>query len=278
MEEGEEGEVGKKNKFEMIQPNNYNKYSNEYSLSFYLFNVLSSIFPSFFKYKNEDEEAKHSFYRLILGFSTQLEMLGHFQWAVYILLNIPDPKLRRRAIQQVLNRNSIHFEDISSNPADERINFGENESFLIERLKVPVEFIYQAKAYAAGFRKQYTLQFEYLIRSQLFDDAHSLFIHQIAPYSSFQFHIPSKSFLNKKYEIIPKLLLEMFSQLRSPGAYQIYFQYFSIFYDIDPLLLSNSFSDLKLLIENIDKRRASINPNNLHERYILLFSYFYYII
>ena len=70
------------------------------------------------------------------SFASQLESVGLWQWAVFVLLHLDDLELRRWAVQELLSRR-----------CSEREELVQEEVFVIEKLRVPVEWVYQAKVH-----------------------------------------------------------------------------------------------------------------------------------
>ena len=80
---------------------------------------------------------------LHLSFSAQLEALGLWHWAIYVLLHLSDRRHRR---SQVIRVCGLH---IRINNDEE--SGAEKEAFLSEQLGVPFSWIAEAKAVRAGF-------------------------------------------------------------------------------------------------------------------------------
>ncbi|KAL1138826.1 hypothetical protein AAG570_008888 [Ranatra chinensis] len=77
-------------------------------------------------------------YRL-RSFADQLESHDLWEWAVFVLLHIPEPNGRAHTVQAIISRHITVDEDC------------EKESFLIEQLQIPVKWIYESKATRAIF-------------------------------------------------------------------------------------------------------------------------------
>ena len=71
-----------------------------------------------------------------VDFAAQLEAMGLWQWAVFVLLHLQDPDQRKKLAKDVLARNVI--------PSDDEC--AEREIFLQDRLAVPLAWIAEAKA------------------------------------------------------------------------------------------------------------------------------------
>lgn len=57
----------------------------------------------------------------------------------------------------------------------------ENEKFLIEKLNVPCEWIYEYKALRAKYEHQYANQLQLLLKAHKWNEAHTVLIEQLAP-------------------------------------------------------------------------------------------------
>ncbi|KAG8284509.1 Nuclear pore complex protein Nup98-Nup96 [Homalodisca vitripennis] len=79
-------------------------------------------------------------------FAAQLEAHGLWHWAVFVLQHIADPHARSSAVLDVLGR---HI-DLSTD--------SQEETFLIEKLHIPAQWVYQAKAtYATAHFRQHVV-------------------------------------------------------------------------------------------------------------------------
>ncbi len=70
------------------------------------------------------------------SFASQLERLGLWHWAAFVLLHAEDAAIRRRSVSELLGRRA-RMEDE---------DFADREDFLREQLRVPEEWIAEAKA------------------------------------------------------------------------------------------------------------------------------------
>ena len=79
------------------------------------------------------------------SFASQLDAVGLWQWAIFVLLHLTDPDRRRALCKEVLGRNVV--------PSDE--DSAEREVFLQERLGVPLTWIAEAKAVRASVENNF---------------------------------------------------------------------------------------------------------------------------
>merc|ERR1712137_1312172 len=150
--------------------------------------------------------------------------MGLFSWSVYVLLHLPDPTLRQRAVQHILDRNALAFleEDVlDPRPA-------EVERFFMEDLHLPVTALSSAKACAASYLGEDMQQLAHLLRAKAKDDAHRLFVDRIGPHALLQFHLTHKYFLDARYQAVPELLRQLMALMNhGEGAYRIYANFFA---------------------------------------------------
>ena len=95
-------------------------------LSWHLLQILESL-----GYKHLSPHCRASIH---ISFASQLEALGLWQWAAFVLLHIPHADQRQKATQNLLQRHLEVGEDLT-----------DNECFLIDKLQVPTQWLHQAK-------------------------------------------------------------------------------------------------------------------------------------
>lgn len=88
---------------------------------------------------------------------------------MFVLLHLKDPVLSRSAVREALARNCCSDEELSS-----------VELFVVERLHVPSEWVYGAKAARAGYEEWYDLQALHLLQAQQWNSAHDVIIEHLA--------------------------------------------------------------------------------------------------
>ena len=107
--------------------------------------------------------------QLVTSFASQLVSSGQWHWAVFVLLHLQDPVLAQTAVQNVLDRSCCSEEELSS-----------PEVFVVERLKVPRAWVYQAKALRAGQEEWYDLKALHLLSAGKWNDAHDTIVESLA--------------------------------------------------------------------------------------------------
>lgn len=163
----------------LLNPASYTNDHLDYRLSWFLMRVLCSV-----GYSHVSDLAAcivHS------SFASQLEAEGLWHWAVFVLLHIPDPVRRKNSALEMIRRH-VSLDDKS-----------EEEEFLLGKLKVPLAWVYEAKAGKAIFVERYDEAAKFLIKAELWNESHSVIIN----------HISSKAIINEKYEYLEGLLSEI---------------------------------------------------------------------
>ena len=99
--------------------------------------------------------------QLLIGLANQMVGCGMWQWGVFALLHLKDPVLCKDAIENILHHNC--------SPEEELV---ESEKFVVERLRVPKEWVYGAKAQRAGYEQWHDLRACHLLLSCQWNEAH----------------------------------------------------------------------------------------------------------
>jgi len=87
---------------------------------------------------------------------------------VFVLLHLEDPVLCRYAVQEVLSRHCSEEEELTS-----------SEAFVINQLKVPEEWVYEAKALLAQYNQSHDLQALHLLHGGQWNDVHTVIIDHL---------------------------------------------------------------------------------------------------
>jgi len=114
--------------------------------------------------------------QLHLGYAAQLEALGLWHWAVYVLLHLDGEVAREHAVRELLRRNC----KCSGMTLREQELSKLYETFIVDNLRVPVSWIYEAEALHAKYIGDDLLQVERLIEAGMFSDAHSVVVGSLA--------------------------------------------------------------------------------------------------
>lgn len=130
---------------------------------------------------------------LHVNFAAQLEALGLWQWAIFVLLHIPDSLRRHSVVLDVLGRHVALSGD------------SDREVFLHERLLIPKQWIFKAKALRAKSEGKLHDQAWYLLKAGLWNQSHDIILKHIAP----------DAIINENYAHLKKFLVELAPPERS---------------------------------------------------------------
>lgn len=104
------------------------------------------------------------------NYATQLQTLDLWHWSIFIILHIDDECKREYYVKYYLNKN-----------ASSSIELTDQEKFVQEKLKVPVVWIYEAKAMKAKYEKLLNNEVDLLIKSCKWNQAHYLIVDSYGP-------------------------------------------------------------------------------------------------
>uniref|UniRef100_A0A8C9VDT0 Nuclear pore complex protein Nup98-Nup96 n=1 Tax=Scleropages formosus TaxID=113540 RepID=A0A8C9VDT0_SCLFO len=135
----------------------------DHRLSWHLWNVLQAL-----NYTHLSPQCQGL---LHASYAAQLESVGLWEMAVFVLLHIPDSARRERAVKEMLN---LHC------PLVETEDSAERESFLTEKLMVPVQWIHEAKAVRAQQEGDKHREAMHLYRAGHWSKCHRLVIQHLA--------------------------------------------------------------------------------------------------
>ncbi|GAM18331.1 hypothetical protein SAMD00019534_015060 [Acytostelium subglobosum LB1] len=135
----------------------------DYSLSWNLFTVLQAL-PQLNKQPDISNQPL-----LHCSFASQLEHIGLWQWAVYVLSHIPDRHcfLREEAMKSLISR---HVHTMKTN----------DRVFLTNSLLIPAVWIDECLSWSLGYEHQ-SDQFAYLMKSGQYSAAHDLVLEDFGP-------------------------------------------------------------------------------------------------
>jgi len=152
---------------ETFAPHNTTGNPIDTRLSFQLYHALNLRFPSVSTSASCQADA------LAWTFATQLDSAGEWLWAMFALLHLSAPDQRHIAIQSLL---AHHAADVATEPA--------NECFrtLTEELKVPADWIFEAKAlYARNVLRDHVKEVSYLVKAGDWEEAHGVLRREVGP-------------------------------------------------------------------------------------------------
>ncbi|CAH2226048.1 nuclear pore complex Nup98-Nup96 isoform X1 [Pelobates cultripes] len=148
---------------QLLDPKSVTADPLDYRLSWHLWMVLQAL--QFTHLSEERQGVLHASY------AAQLENVGHWEWAIFILLHVPKSNIREAAIRELLNRHCILRETPESLA---------KETFLVTKLCVPAEWIYEAKAIRAKRHNDRHKESHYLLKAGHWNDCHKLVTRYLA--------------------------------------------------------------------------------------------------
>uniref|UniRef100_A0A1B6CZW3 Nuclear pore complex protein Nup98-Nup96 n=2 Tax=Clastoptera arizonana TaxID=38151 RepID=A0A1B6CZW3_9HEMI len=160
----------------LLNPAAYSPDSLDYRLSWLMLLMLESLGYSHL--------SEYSVAHVHTSFAAQLESHGLWHWAIFVLLHIQNADKRKSAVLDVLGRHISLSE------------FEEKEKFLIEKLKIPEQWIYQAKTTLALSFGEHKLAAVLLTKAKRWNESHSVIME----------HIIAQAVIDEKYDYIASLL------------------------------------------------------------------------
>ncbi|XP_048584697.1 nuclear pore complex protein Nup98-Nup96 isoform X1 [Nematostella vectensis] len=171
-----------------LAPASYTPHQLDYRLSWHLYQALQSLEYSHL--------SQYHAGMLHSGFASQLEQLGMWEWAAFVLLHITDKERREHSVRRLL------FRHCQLSPSDEHQR---KEQFLREKLLIPPEWIHEAKAIRAQHDSMPSEEALHLLKSSHWNRSHNVLISSLA----------SDAIINDDYDTLKALLAEMAPRERS---------------------------------------------------------------
>ncbi|XP_017779543.1 PREDICTED: nuclear pore complex protein Nup98-Nup96 isoform X2 [Nicrophorus vespilloides] len=171
---------------QLLKPSTHSGDSTDYRMSWLLLQTFESLGVGLIS-----EQAK---LHITTIFSTQLEQLGMYKWAIFVLMFIPDVTVRKNLVMGVLDRN------LSEESED-------TERDIVLKLKIPIKWLHQVKAVKCEQLGRYWLSYKHLAHSQMWREAHDFIFKHILP----------NLICNHDFELLRDILHEI-----SAGSGQIY--------------------------------------------------------
>ncbi|XP_060682361.1 nuclear pore complex protein Nup98-Nup96 isoform X1 [Hemiscyllium ocellatum] len=135
----------------------------DYRLSWHLWMVLQAM--NYTHLSEKHQTMVHT------SFAAQLEAVGLWEWAIFVLLHIPDAQQRGNAVQEQLNRHCS---------LDETEEQKVKELFLQEKLGIPPEWIHSAKSLRAHRDGDIHKEALHLIEAGQWNKCHQLVVRYLA--------------------------------------------------------------------------------------------------
>lgn len=169
----------------MLRPESYSDLPLDYALAWFVATALSGLFGAdelIASSNTSGETFLHKQHALAMAFATELEMMGLWEWALYVLVHLPPSNqgvakqfvafrgLRRAAAKGIIARN------VQSGVDERKILFAQ------EKLRIPVQWVHESLAWSARSVGDDLLELDSLIRARSeVQRAHYLVTHSIGP-------------------------------------------------------------------------------------------------
>lgn len=174
----------------------------------YLFSswFLLQLFSSLKVGLKRDSEEQH----IHIAFSQQLESMGNWKWAIFVLLNLKNNVVKENLIKQILTRRISTFDETE-----------EEEKDLVEIFKIPPTWIHEVKALRCGEEQCHLEQYQHYVLTEDWQHASDIYAEHILP----------RLFINEEYDQLMKCANTIFPFSRSLlrwnneiGLYKDYFE------------------------------------------------------
>ncbi|XP_022797911.1 nuclear pore complex protein Nup98-Nup96-like [Stylophora pistillata] len=172
----------------LLSPSTSTVVQLDFRLSWHLYQVLLSLH---YTHLSEQHAAM-----LHCGFAAQLEGLGLWHWAAFVLLHIEEPTRRENAVRSLLGRYCC----VSLDHA-----YIEKERFLLNELKIPAEWIHEAKALRARYEGKTREEAFHLVKARHWSLGHRVILRSLV----------SDAIINAEYDFLKTLLEELEARDRS---------------------------------------------------------------
>nr|CCA21109.1 nuclear pore complex protein putative [Albugo laibachii Nc14] len=152
----------------------------DYEVSWHLYTILHAL-----GYQLDPTWESH----LYQNFIRQLEGTELWQEALYVTLNIPNPKEREATCRALLLRHSCDLAQLPEEKLEE----------LKQKLKIPVGWIESTLALDQRYKSAYHFEIGHWMAAKMYDEAHSVLIK----------HIAARLFFSNDKQVLRQLLEEM---------------------------------------------------------------------
>ncbi|XP_038055472.1 nuclear pore complex protein Nup98-Nup96-like isoform X2 [Patiria miniata] len=172
----------------VLAPTTHTANQLDYRLSWHVLQALQAL--GFTHLSDQDLAHLHTSY------AAQLEALGLWHWAAFVLLHIQDDFRREYIVRQLLKR-QCSLKRSEENAAKER--------FLVNQLHIPPIWISEAKAFRAQYEGRHPEQAWHLLQAGHWNESHSVIIK----------HLAADAIISENYNYLLGLLKELVPSDRS---------------------------------------------------------------
>ncbi|XP_018331489.1 nuclear pore complex protein Nup98-Nup96 isoform X2 [Agrilus planipennis] len=148
----------------ILEPITYTNNPLDYSLSWFLMNTFEAL--DIGKITQDTKNYVH------ISFSNQLESMGYWQWAIFVLLFLKDENIRQNLIIKILERH------LTSDLTEETL---EMEEFLVNEFSIPSDWIHRTKGRRAKFENKNWEAYKHMILSKQWMSGHDFAFSKLIP-------------------------------------------------------------------------------------------------
>ncbi|KAM4697293.1 nuclear pore complex protein Nup98-Nup96 isoform 2-T2 [Discoglossus pictus] len=167
---------------QLLDPKSVTPDPLDYRLSWHLWMVLQAL-----NYTHLSEESQGV---LHASYAAQLENVGLWEWAIFVLLHIKNGPVREAAVRELLHRHCALYDTPESLA---------KETFLIDRLCIPSEWIHEAKATRSKRDGDKHREALYLFKAGHWNRCHKLVVQ----------HLASDAIINENYRYLKSFLEDL---------------------------------------------------------------------
>ncbi|ORY07993.1 hypothetical protein K493DRAFT_403551 [Basidiobolus meristosporus CBS 931.73] len=206
----------------------------DYRLSWHLFIMLERVLGVRLFERYEDAIDSTPGANSCVGFAFQLETLGLWKWAAFILLHLSDPHAREVSIRELIFRHTS-VSAIEESAGLPEIPLTEEETFLVNALQIPSDWIYEAKALHAKYNGMEYEEAVCLIHAAKWNQAHQIIVERLAPDALLRDRV------HRLKSLLDQVASQEVSDWESGGS--VFLDYIEIFERLPKLLEPKGYSD-----------------------------------
>lgn len=158
----------------------------DFSLPWHLFTVLQAAGLGIGPMRSSE---------LAVGFASQLEMSGAWNWAIYVLLSLPAARStvleyeRNEAVKAILMRNARALEK-AVEEGEEEVKVDEQKlAAILLNLDIPLVWVYASLAQWYRYQGKWKLEVVMRMKAEQYEEAHNLLLNKWAPLIVLQYGI-----------------------------------------------------------------------------------------
>uniref|UniRef100_A0A8D8XNV0 Nuclear pore complex protein Nup98-Nup96 n=1 Tax=Cacopsylla melanoneura TaxID=428564 RepID=A0A8D8XNV0_9HEMI len=235
---------------ELLNPGTHSANPLDYRLSWFIMQSLKSL-----GYSHLDQKIATKYH---VAFASQLLSYDLWEFAIFVLMHIEDDALRKHHIDRILESH------IQLCPSTSELT--PKESFLIETLYVPCEWIYKCKGHLAMYKSEYWDACEYFLKAKEYLKCHQVLFDKVV----------SVAIMNHQYTFIEDILSEIFANIthsdkntwwKNGGEWLM--KYFYIANELSSVKEDDMSSEISYLVPDFiqDLEIKFMNSDNAHKTY-----------